>query len=128
MARLLLVAGLAWLLLSQGKGCDAVSVPGVRQIVIVHEAQEQTPEFSRMATALRVGPPGEYLKSKGHSLLILDDDAVDADGKPSPLLAPFRPLNPPELIIVQPPTKVLYRGKLIDDANAVVDEVKRHGG
>ncbi len=128
MPRLILIVALGWLVLSQGKGCDSVAVPGVRQVVIVHEAQEQTPEFSRMAVALRVGKPAEYLKSKGHTLLILDDDAIAADGKPSPLLDPFRPLNPPELIVVKPPASVLYRGKLPDTADEVIAEVQRHGG
>jgi hypothetical protein len=42
--------------------------------------------------ALRAGAAAKYLKEKGHSLFILDDDSVDESGKPSPVLEKWRPV------------------------------------
>jgi hypothetical protein len=47
--------------------------------------------MARAITALRNPPHSDYLRSKGHTLNVLDDDAVDADGKPSAIVEAWRP-------------------------------------
>jgi hypothetical protein len=57
---------------------------GTREMVILRESADQSAELARSLTALRVGSNAEYLKTKGHDLLVLDDDATLADGSPDP--------------------------------------------
>lgn len=57
---------------------------GTREMVILRESADQSAELARSLTALRVGVNAEYLKAKGHDLIVLDDDATLADGSPDP--------------------------------------------
>lgn len=112
-----------------------VVVEGPRQVVIVHEASDDTPAFARMTVALRTGANSDYLKAKKHSLLILDDDSVDKDGNPSPALQVVRPqltgLTMPVLFVVDPQSKAIVHKQSLP-ATATADEVmailKAHGG
>lgn len=72
-----------------GKGCDVtwpVIVPtpvvpvveGPRDVLIVHETATDGPAFARLKSNLRSGAAYDYLKAKGHTLLIQDQD----DGSP----------------------------------------------
>lgn len=108
-------------------------VVGPRAVLIVHEVADKTPDFARLITALRAGPQAEYLKTKGHTLRILDDDSLDQDGKPA--LEAWRPyfssLTLPVLLVIDPTAKVvLHKESIAPSATAesVVQKVKEHGG
>lgn len=101
---------------------------GVRSVLIVRETEDTTPEQARLATALRTGTHAEYLKTKGHSLRILDDDAVNENGQPVAELAKYKPFSIPELLIISPPDKLLHRGPLPKTADEVMSRLKEHGG
>lgn len=93
---------------------------GPRNIFIIHESADSTPSFARTLTALRNGPVADYLKSKGHSLAILDDDVTDADGQPPAVLMKWRADYPtvklPAILIADATGKPLLAESL--DANA----------
>lgn len=101
---------------------------GPRQVLIVRETEETNPKLAMMTTALRVGAHADYLKSKGHQLLILDDDAKNENGQPVKALEPFKPFTVPEILIVEPPSKVLARQKLPETADEVMTLLKANGG
>lgn len=108
-------------------------VVGAKRIVILHEVGDQNPAFARMVTSLRTGAHAEYLVSKGHSLLVLDDESNDQNGQPDPLVAELRPRNSnwPALFILDGGD-----GRPLHDetlpANATADQVmqilREHGG
>lgn len=111
---------------------------GTRQVILVRESADSTPEVARLIVALRSGSAGAYINDKGHTLSILDDDSLGPDGQPASSVAAWRPVYEskglPCLIItarVNNETKVLYAAKL-DEANATADQVlakiKEHGG
>lgn len=101
---------------------------GTRNVLIVRETEDTTPEQARLATALRTGAHAEYLKTKGHTLRILDDDAVNENGQPVAELAKYKPFTIPELLIIAPPDKLLHRGPLPATAEAVIETLKANGG
>lgn len=102
------------------------TVSGSREIIIVHEASEDTPEFARQIVSLRTGSSAEYLKSNGHTLLVIDQDAIGTDGQPLAKINAWRPFTLPEMFISDSVgKKLLWRGKLPAD---VIAEIKKHGG
>lgn len=107
--------------------------PGARTVLLVRETAASTPELARAIAALRAGPQAAYLKSKGHVLTILDDDAVGPDGQPAPLLVKYRPhyqnLKLPALVIADGAT-VLSAVSLADTATAdqILEAIKKAGG
>lgn len=110
-----------------------VVVEGTKTVVILHEAGDDTPAFSRMVVALRAGANAEYLTSKGHRLLILDDESNDQDGNPDPLVSQLSPRNsnwPAVFILDGSDGRPLHDETL--SANATADDVMRilreHGG
>lgn len=102
---------------------------GPREVLIVRESADATPAEAMALTALRAGEPAKYLKEKGHSLTVLDKDAVGPDGQPSPAVTKHQPYGSlPELLIVAPPGKVLWRGPLPATSAGVLEVLKGHGG
>lgn len=112
-----------------GKGGSPFApATGPRDLLIVHESGDTTPDLARVITALRTGTAAQYLAEKKHTLTILDDEATDADGKPAPLLEQFKPYTVPELLIIAPPNKVLKREPLPASADGVLSSLKANGG
>jgi hypothetical protein len=112
-----------------------VVVDGPRQVLIVHESGDSTPEFGRLVTLLRSGPAADYLASENHSLLILDVDSVGPDGQPAAVLAQFSPqyadLPLPVVLIIEPTSrKVLHAQSLPAGftADNLTELVRQHGG
>lgn len=108
---------------------------GSRSLFIIRETAETTPQLARLVTSLRSGPSADYLKSKGHTLTILDDDAVGSDGKPSRFVEAWRPhfanLALPALIIYDSKTQaILLKVSIGPTATAaeVITSLKAHGG
>lgn len=125
-----LLLGLAvFLLWDDGNGGILAPAQGPRHVLIVREADNQTPELSELTVQLRRGPAADALKAAGHQLDIYDDDDKGGSDKPIPLLEKFTPWLPHgEMVILQPPDKLLYRGPIPATADAVVAKVKEHGG
>lgn len=106
-----------------------VTPSGPRQILLVYESSDTTPELARAITALRVGPAAEYLQSKGHTLDVLDVDAVDGQGNPSPRVAQWREtfghLKLPAILVIAPPNKVVHASSIDEpSATAILDVIK----
>lgn len=98
----------AWFLIAfaafqliKGGGVAGI-VPGPRTAVVLHESAEVTPDLAQEFALLRSGENAEYIKAKGHNLLILDDDAKGSDGQPVELVAKLNAegLKPPAVFIL----------------------------
>jgi len=104
------------------------SVPDQLRIVIVRESGDTTAELARTINALRNGPAAAYLKSKNHRLDVLDDDAVDENGKSVVDPAWISGVGLPVIVLLDGKT-----GKLVDhqplplDADAVLTWLKNKG-
>lgn len=99
---------------------------GPRNILIVHERGDDTPELTSTLAKLRLGTGAQYLTTKGHTLDVLDQDAQGPDGQPLAKLTALKPFTLPEMFIHDKASgKLLWRGKLPADPIA---EVQRHGG
>lgn len=116
---------------------DPTPSPGPRAVILIRETAETTPALSRLITGLRSGPAADYLKSNGHKLSILDDDAVDSSGQPSAVvkawLTAIGNMPLPALVVADVTdgkTKVLYTGTLTEAATAdtVLNTLKANGG
>lgn len=110
-------------------------VDGKRALLLVRESADSTPAVGILITSLRNPPHSDYLKSKGHTLHILDDDSVDADGKPSPLIEAWRPhfagKTLPVLFVIDAATnKLVYSQELpaATKADDVMKVLKDKGG
>lgn len=108
---------------------------GSRSVYIIRETADTTAQLARLITSLRAGPSADYLRTNGHSLIVLDDDAVGSDGKPSALVEAWRPyfkdLTLPALIIIdQKTSKLIHRSSLPPTATdaTVLATLKAHGG
>lgn len=108
---------------------------GTRGVLILRESADTTPALARVLTGLRTGKAADYLRDKGHTLTILDDDAVGPDGKPAPLLDTFRAefsgVALPALIVYDLATKRVLDKRVIADtttADSVVEVIKATGG
>lgn len=109
-------------------------VEGKRAVLIIRETADSTPAIGRAVTALRNPPHSEYLKSKGHTLSILDDDSVGPDGKPAPAVEAWRPqfagMTLPVVFIIDQATNTLVHKESMADltADKVMDLLKKNGG
>lgn len=110
-------------------------VEGKRALLIIRESADSTPNVARMITALRNPPHSSYLKEKGHTLSVLDDDAVDAEGKPSALVEAWRShfagMTLPVVFIIDPNgNKLIHKESLPESAgaDAVMGLLKKFGG
>lgn len=100
---------------------------GPAQVVIVHETADTTSERARLITALRNGPTAEYLKTKGHALLVIDDDAVDENGaavvKPDWITG----VQLPAVAVLDSAGRTAYRGPLPATADQLLELLKGKG-
>lgn len=106
---------------------------GKRTVLLVYETLDVTPAFSRLVNGLRIGTNAAYLKSKGHALHLIDDDAVNGDGAKAALLAKYADSVkfPRSLIVADTATgAVIAVGEVTDNSTAagVVDFIKQNGG
>lgn len=106
---------------------------GARAVLILHESAETTPQVARLLTQLRTGQHAEYLRSRGHSLSILDDDAVGFDGRPSPAVEAWRShfagLTLPAVLIYDPDRSAIIAKQALPATSAeLIELVKRNGG
>jgi hypothetical protein len=99
--------------------------------VVLHESEDDSPAFARMAVALRSGSAATWLKDNGHKLLILDDDTVDAEGQPIKLVATLKQLGVqmPALFVLDGKDQVVLKQTLADSTTAdnVVELLRRVG-
>lgn len=109
--------------------------PGPRGVVVIHETEDQTPATGRLIVKLRNGEAAAYFKDKEHSLLILDKDAKDKDGNPSPVvkewLGQIGDMPLPVLVIYEPKSrKLLIKESLAKDAtvDTILAALKAKGG
>jgi hypothetical protein len=106
-----------------------VPTKGPRTAIIVRESNDDTTAFSEMIDAFRNGPNAEYLRAQGHSLFVLDDDDVDAAGKPLAVLEALKPFSGRELIIRDTKSgKVISRQPCPADANGLRAALEKAGG
>lgn len=106
-------------------------VDGPRQLVIVRETADSTPDLSRLIVSLRSGSAADYLASKSHKLSVLDDDAIDSMGKPLPAMVEWRKIYEPiglPCLIISDGTKLLASVKLPGTAAEILELLKSHGG
>ena len=109
-------------------------VIGPRMIIIIRETANSTPELRQAIIALRAGPHAKSLLDKGHTLAVLDDDAVGPDGKPAVVLEKWRPqfkdLRLPVLVVADAQGAVIIREALPDNVTAeqVMEIVRKAGG
>ncbi len=110
-------------------------VVGPKNIVIFRESKDTTHEFARTISLLRSGEPAEYLKSKKHSLYILDVDTRKGDGQQPKVVQDWLPtikgMQLPCMVIFDPTTnKLVHKQELSANATAdqVVVSIKGNGG
>lgn len=110
-------------------------VEGKRALLIIRESADATPAMARLITALRNPPHSVYLKDKGHTLSILDDDSVDKDGRPTPAVeawrAQFKDLPLPVLFVIDAAQgNHIHKQSLAPTATAgdVIEVLKKFGG
>lgn len=110
-----------------------VPVSGKRAVLILRETADATDRTRALIVGLRAGAQASYLKSKGHSLTILDDDTVDKDGKP--VLDKWTPhiagLTLPVCIVYDPETRTILDKQSLPaaaTADTVIEFLKRAGG
>ena len=109
-------------------------VPGARQVLLVRETANSTFQLTQTIIALRAGLHAKALKDKGHSLTILDDDAVGPDGKPAPILERWRPhyqnLKLPALVVADSTGNVVHKEVIPDNATAeqIMEIIRKAGG
>lgn len=106
-------------------------VEGKRDVVIVHESADKTPEFGSLVVELR--KPGtnadNYLKSKGHTLTILDDELLRESRWNSLLGSRLDRL--PRLFIVDPRTNAILFEVAIPPgytADQITERIRETGG
>jgi hypothetical protein len=108
-------------------------VEGNREIVIIRETADTTSDQARLLVMLRVGVAAEYLSAKGHKLVILDKDAVDESGQPSPYVAEWLKIMAgiplPAMAQVDAKTQtVVDKRALPGTADEFLEAVRKAGG
>lgn len=87
-------------------------VSGPREIILAYESQNASPELKGALVSLRSGPVADRLKSKQHTLGIVDLDEKDKDGNPTPAVVAwkrqFPGLQNPAIVIRDASGKVLH--------------------
>lgn len=114
---------------------DPPQPTGPLTILLVRESGDSTPEMAMLIRDLRTGPVADYLKSKMHALGVLDTNAKDPDGKPSPAVEEWRPhfsgLTLPALVVYDPTTKRVLSKQAITPATTatqIMEAIKKDGG
>jgi hypothetical protein len=116
-------------------GGGIIGGPVAVHAVIVHESSAATPESSVMFVRLRSGETAKTLKDLGHTLTIVDQHAVDQDGKEAAVITLAKPhigtLPLPVLLNFQDDTKRLISKQSLDpkatDAD-VLAAIRKAGG
>lgn len=108
---------------------------GPRVVLIVHETQDDTADFGRMAVQLRNGTEADWLNKQGHKLFIFDDDTLDLNGNKPEILAKYEAevasVGLPALVIIDRKTEQAVKVlKLRPDATAsnVTEYIRQTGG
>lgn len=105
---------------------------GPRNVYIIRETEDSTPAIANLLTSLRTGAAEAYLTSKQHTLWILDDDATNPDGTPSPAvqqwLAKLEGTPIPALIVADKENKLLSKQPLPTTVDGVLDALQKAGG
>jgi hypothetical protein len=82
---------------------------GPCDIVMVRETAEDTPEIGRLVVGLQSGDVAAYFESKGHELILVDDDAKDPNGNKAAILTAVEPqlsgLAPPQVVVIDRATR-----------------------
>lgn len=104
--------------------------PGRRRVVILHESNQPSPEFSNLRVRLRKSP---YLASQRHELYILDQHSRNASDAQLRLVTKYMSLldaNPsfPVFFVADLSDKVLHQGPCPKTVAKVVELVKQEGG
>ena len=87
---------------------------GPRQVLILRESSEDTPTLARLFTSIQAGKLNAYLRSKGHSAFVLDDDDESQKVKDwNKALG----IKLPALAILDDKGAILYRTTLPDNAS-----------
>jgi hypothetical protein len=101
-----------------------VGTSGPYTVLVVHESASDTPDQARIFMNLRQGATQKAMQAKGHKVVILDKDSVDADGKPTAILAKYGPFTVPEVVFITASGKAAMRMPL----PASADEIARKAG
>jgi hypothetical protein len=108
-----------------GPGPGPNPTPGKRAVTIIQESGEASPAFSRLKVELRKPQFEGELKSKGHTLTILDPNQDEARA----LLAKCNPAPKlPALIISNTAGAVVASSELPATAAAVAEAIRKAGG
>ena len=98
---------------------------GAREVIMVYEAKSRTPAQNSLEVALRKEDIEKYLAEKKHTLSILDNDL------PSPQLERWKGELGAEMdgmLIINPPSTLLYKGQRPKSVSEFMDVLKKHGG
>lgn len=108
---------------------------GQRIVLIVHETQDDTPDFSRVLVQLRSGTEADYLKKQGHKLYILDDDTRDTNGQKPGVLEKYdsdiQSVGLPAMLVIDPKTEKLIKSRRLQEgvtASNVTEYIRQAGG
>lgn len=115
------------------------NVQGQRFAIIVQESHDQTPEMAQMIIDLQSGEASGYFAKHGHSVVVLDDEAKDENGRPLETLQRLKQSigeKPLPVLVVADKTNqgrvgnVLYCESIKAPplASDVVATVKKYGG
>lgn len=100
--------------------------------VIVRESEEDTPVLGGVFVALRTGEPAKWLRERGHTLVIIDDDTTDAQGNPIPLVQTFKSLGiaMPALFLLDSTNQVIHKSTLsaTTTADGILQVIRDTGG
>ena len=112
---------------------DPVVVPGKRQVVVLYESSDKSPELARVLTGLRTGSSNKYLLDNGHEFYILDADEKDENGQPSVVVKKFKDMagdTPMPALIIQDLASgdILDKKKLPATDQATIELIKGTGG
>jgi hypothetical protein len=104
-------------------------VGGKRVAMFIHEASEMSPDVNILITKLRDGSSAQWIKDKGHSLLILDKDQKEM-GKYQATLETEGKKGTPRLVVLDQATNTVLLSESFDGDNpdTVVELIKRTGG
>lgn len=123
---ILVLAVAAMLLSSGGKGC---SVPGIASgaslFIVLHDGKHDDRAFSDLATEIQDSghTVAKEIASAGWKAWVLDDESLDKDKQPLPLLVKLGVHGSitdgqRELLSIAPPDKLIAREPLPPDATA----------
>ena len=104
-------------------------VGGKRVAMFIHEASEMSPDLNILITKLRSGASAQWVKDKGHSLLILDKDQKEM-GKYQSILETEGKKGVPRLVVLDQATNTVLHSESFagDNPDTVVEIIKRTGG